>query len=239
MSEVLRADANPAPVKADYQQIKGAMPKDVMEAITLAKTFHASGMFTHLKSPAHAVPIILAGMEWGIGPFTAMQNISIIQGRPVTSAQLLGFFAKRAGYETRVVHHTTKGCKLEFYRNGVLQGDSEFDENDASTAGLLGKDNWKNWPKNMYYARAIANGVRWHCQDATMGVAIYIEDEIGEIPPATSADVPIDSDEALRDALANGLKEKPIDADFEPEQIGEVPANVEELEMKEQEGLGV
>jgi hypothetical protein len=237
MSDLARAENNPTPAKADYQSIKGAMPKDVMEAITLAKTFHASGMFTHLKSPAHAVPIILAGMEWGIGPFSAMQNISIIQGRPVTSAQLLGFFAKRSGYETRVLSHTTKGCKLEFFKGGKSIGESEFNEEDAKAAGLLGKDNWKNWPKNMYYARAMSNGVRWYCQDATMGVALYIEDEISEMPPQPWIEAPADSEEAMKSALANGLREKPIEAEFEEERVTLPPPNADDLDAQEQEAL--
>ena len=238
--EIVKPDANPAPTKNEYEST-GVMPKSVMEAITLAKTFHQSGLYTQLKSPAQAVPIILAGMEWGIPPFSAMQNIHLIQGRPVIAATALGMMAKRAGYRYKVSRLDEKGCAIEFYdANGASIGESTYTEEDAKRAGLIGKDNWKNHPRNMYFARAMSNGVRWFCPDATFGAPVYTEDEVPDLPPAPTADVAPDSPEALKNALSNGLKPKrhdAIDAEAVELPVDEDPPYVPDEHSEEQEAL--
>ena len=37
---------------------------------------------------------------------------------------------------------------------------------------------WKNFPRNMLYARAISNGAKWHCPDV-FGGPVYTPDELG------------------------------------------------------------
>ena len=48
---------------------------------------------------------------------------------------------------------------------------------DATKAGIGGRTNWKRYPKNMLFARAISNGARWYCADIFTG-AIYTTEEI-------------------------------------------------------------
>jgi hypothetical protein len=50
---------------------------------------------------------------------------------------------------------------------------------DAGLAGLAGKDNWKKYPKNMLFARAISNGQKWFVPDAFNGATVYTPDELG------------------------------------------------------------
>ena len=40
-------------------------------------------------------------------------------------------------------------------------------------------DNWRKYPKNMLFARAISNGVKWHCPDVMNGQPVYTPDEMG------------------------------------------------------------
>ena len=50
---------------------------------------------------------------------------------------------------------------------------------DASAAGLTNKDNWKKYPRNMLFARAISNGQKWYAPDVYNGVTVYTPDEMG------------------------------------------------------------
>jgi hypothetical protein len=38
-------------------------------------------------------------------------------------------------------------------------------DGDAKAAGLAGKDVWKQYPRNMLFARALTNGMRWFTPD--------------------------------------------------------------------------
>jgi hypothetical protein len=51
----------------------------------------------------------------------------------------------------------------------------------AAAAGIINKDNWKNYPMNMYFARALANGAKWFCPDAISG--FYIVEELQDLEP--------------------------------------------------------
>ena len=70
----------------------------------------------------------------------------------------------------------TEGKKVEL-------GKSTFTFKDAAKAGLANKDVWKNYPRNMLFARALSNGARWYCSDVYCG---YTAEEIESTPAATS-----------------------------------------------------
>jgi len=127
---------------------------------------------------------ILAGAEMGYGPFASVQGIHVIQGKPVISANLMAAAVKRSGrYDYRVRRLDNTGCDLEFLqRNGdkwESVGKSTFTDADAKAAGLLGKDNWGKFPRNMFFARAMSNGIRFFCPDVFDGSAVYTPDELG------------------------------------------------------------
>jgi hypothetical protein len=52
---------------------------------------------------------------------------------------------------------------------------------DAAAAGLTNKDNWKKYPRNMLFARAISNGQKWYAPDVYNGVTVYTPDEMGAV----------------------------------------------------------
>jgi len=127
---------------------------------------------------------ILAGREMGYGPFASVQGIHVIQGKPVISANLMAAAVKRSGrYDYRVRRLDNDGCEVEFFqRNGdkwESVGKSNFTREDAKAAGLLGKDNWSKFARNMFFARALSNGIRWFAADVFDGSAAYTPDELG------------------------------------------------------------
>ena len=60
---------------------------------------------------------------------------------------------------------------------GKVIGTSAFSIDDAKKAGLAG-DNWRKYPRNMLFARAMSNGVKWYCPNV-FGGPVYSPDELG------------------------------------------------------------
>jgi hypothetical protein len=150
-----------------------------------ARAMVASGFFADSKQMAQAVVKILAGQELGFGPFASMTGVNIIQNKPVLAANLMANAVKRQGkYNYRVTRLDDTGCELAFLENGQEVGKSKFDEDDAKKAGLLQKDNWKKYPRNMYFARSLSNGQKWYAPDVFNGATVYTPDELGAVVDA-------------------------------------------------------
>ena len=150
------------------------------DAERAARAMAGSGFFQEAKQANQAVVKILAGQELGFGPFASMTGVAIIQGKPAVGANLQAAAVKRTGkYNYRVIEMTGEACELEFYEAGQPVGKSRFTMQDAAAAGLSGKDNWKKFPRNMLFARAISNGVKWYAPDIFNGATVYTPDELG------------------------------------------------------------
>lgn len=147
-----------------------------------AKAMSASGFFPDSKEFAKAIVKVLAGRELGFGAFASMTGVAVIQGKPVIGANLLAAAVKQTGkYNYRVKQHTNDVCEIIFLENNKEVGISKFTMEDAKGAGLTSKDNWKKYPRNMLFARAISNGQKWFAPDVFNGVTVYTPDEIGAV----------------------------------------------------------
>lgn len=145
-----------------------------------AKAMSASGFFPDSKQAAQAIVKVLAGRELGFGAFASMTGVSVIQGKPVIGANLLAAAVKQTGkYNYHVLLLNENECCIEFLENGKPVGKSNFSIEDAKAANLTGKDNWKKYPRNMLFARAISNGQKWFAPDVFNGVTVYTPDEMG------------------------------------------------------------
>lgn len=148
---------------------------------------------------------VLAGREMGYGPFASVQGIHVIQGKPVISANLMAAAVKRSGrYDYRVRRLDNDGCEVEFFqRNGdkwESLGKSSFTRDDAKAAGLDSKENWRKFGRNMYFARAMSNGIRWYTPDIFDGSTAYTPDEL---------DVPEDAEGNVITVQAHVVEEAP------------------------------
>lgn len=150
------------------------------ETLNLGEVLYKSGYFKDINSAAQAVVKILRGQELGIGPVASLENIYVVDGKTALGAGLIASFIKQSGrYDYRILELTDKGCKLAFFENGKKIGESSFTEQDAQRAGLLGKNSWQKYPRNMYFARALSNGARWYCPDVFRG-PIYTPEELSD-----------------------------------------------------------
>jgi hypothetical protein len=142
-------------------------------AIAMSK----SGFFTDAADAGKAIVKILAGQEMGFGPFASMTGIFIIQGRPSIGANLMAAAVKGSGrYDYRVIELSDTACELAFFQGAKEIGRSRFTMDDAKKAGTKNVD---KFPRNMLFARAISNGVRWFCPDVFNGSAVYTPEELG------------------------------------------------------------
>jgi len=147
----------------------------ITEIMSIGKAFAESGMFPDIKTAAQAVVKIQAGAEMGIPPFAAMSGIHIIQGKPTVGAGLMAANVKGSGkYDYRVKESTEKICSIDFYQGREKIGNSTFTIEDAKKAGTKNID---KFPKNMLFARAISNGVKWYTPDVFSG-PVYVPEEM-------------------------------------------------------------
>lgn len=162
-----------------------------VDPLTLARVFAQSGYFADAKEAAQAAVKILAGQELGVPAVAAMTGVFLLQGRVTLSANLVAAVIKRSGrYTYRVLELTDTACRLAFLEQGEPIGESVFTQKDAENAGLWGKDQWKKYPRNLLFARALTNGARWHCPDIFVG-GVYTAEELGgEVEEAARAPVP-------------------------------------------------
>jgi hypothetical protein len=165
-------------VPSDMTPFNGKPPA-LGQTLGLGRVFAASGLFADSRGAAQAAVKILAGQEMGFGPLAAMTGVNIIRGRVSLGANLIAAAIRRSPrYDYRVRRHTDSACEIEFLMDGQPIGTSLFTLEDARRAGLAHGDNWKKYPRNMLFARAISNGAKWHCPDV-FGGPVYTPDELG------------------------------------------------------------
>ena len=170
----------------------------VNDLARMSDAFLKSGMFPDIKSAAQAMVKIQAGQEIGIKPFAAMTGIHIIQGRPTIGAGIIASRIKASGkYDYRVLIMDEKSCNIEFFQGSEKIGNSLFTIEDARKAQTKNLD---KFPKNMLFARAISNGVKWFCPDVFDG-PVYVPEEMDAKTEDTSATV-VDVDDEVKEAIS-------------------------------------
>lgn len=161
----------------ELTQYEGKTPAKKMnidEIARLSDMFHKSGMFKDVTGAAQIAVKIQAGYELGLEPFQSINGIHIIQGRPAIGAGLMAAkLDSHSEYDFKVTEHDDKICSIDFYKNGDLKGTSTFTIDDARKAGTKNLD---KFPKNMLYARALSNGVKWYTPGLFNG-SVYVPEE--------------------------------------------------------------
>ena len=169
-------------VKANFNEAD-AVPsgsltvRSMDDLLRMSKMMADSGFFSDCKSAAQAGVKIMAGLELGFPAFASLTGIHIIQGKPAIGANLMAAAVKRFGkYNYRVLEHTNEVCRIAFFENGDQVGVSEFTTADAKSMSVK---NMEKMAKNMLFARAMSNGVRWYAPDIFLGAPVYTPEELG------------------------------------------------------------
>jgi hypothetical protein len=163
----------------------------ISELFSEAKTFtiQVTKDTTRPLTKAEIFVRLQAGQEVGIGPYASCDGISSVSGKLTFSANVQAALVKASGrYNYTVNEHTDTLCRLTFFEKDEREksgwraiGVSDFSMKDAQNAGLTNRGfMWKNYPRNMLFARALTNGVSWHCPDVTGGLRAYTAEELGQ-----------------------------------------------------------
>jgi hypothetical protein len=177
----------------------------------LAVAYHKSGIYKDLKQAEQAFAKMLAGRDLGLAPTQAMQGLYFVEGRLQAAAPMMGHFVRsKEGYDFDVTEITDEGCTIVFTLPNGKTKESSFTQDDADKAKLAGKDTYSKYPRNMFFSRAMSNGVKWFVPEAMGGMPVYVEGELGAgsardgevggaaaLPPATDAEL----EKAVRDYL--------------------------------------
>ena len=153
---------------------EGSAGLDLMQ---LGKVLAGSGYFADTKDTAQAIVKVLAGQELGIGPIASMTGIYLVNGRVAIGANLMAAAVMRSGkYTYRVRKLDESVCEIAFFQGRDEIGVSTFTIADAKKAQTKNID---RFPRNMLFARAMSNGVRWYCPDV-FSTAVYTPEELGD-----------------------------------------------------------
>jgi hypothetical protein len=182
------------------------------EPLAIGEIFSKSSMFPDVKSQAQAVVKILAGKELGLSPFESMASIYVVNGKlALTSKAMSGLIKRSKKYDYVIKKLDNEECIVDLLREGEVIGTTSFTFKDAAKAGLANKDVWKNYPKNMLFARALSNACRFYCPEIISGYSIKEElDDLDEpvITPKTTVSIDVPSKPQATDAevVSNGEK---------------------------------
>jgi len=177
--------------------------KVLEEMQPLCDVFVKSGIFEDVKDVAQAIVKVLAGREIGLSPLESMMNLYVVKNRVAANSKVVSSLIKKSTkYDYLIEKLTNEECIISFTKEGVEIGKSEFTIKDAAKAGIVNKDNWRNYPRNMLFSRAIANGARWYCPDVYCG---YVEEELESITTEPKTEV-VSIDAETGEVKKNGEK---------------------------------
>lgn len=150
------------------------------DPVALGKVLSQSGYFSDAKQAAQAAVKVMAGEELGLGPVASMTGIHMVQGKVTVGANAQAALLRRhPDYDYQVKEHTDQVCVIDFIYKGKPAGTSSFSMEDAQKAGLTSNPTWKKFPRNMLFARAMSNGIKWYAPDVSAGAPLYTPDELG------------------------------------------------------------
>jgi hypothetical protein len=148
----------------------------LQDTLTLGKVLAASKRFDDATNAEQAVVKVLAGQELGFGPIASMTGIYVIKGRVTLSANMMAQAVKRSPrYDYRVVRLDDEACEIAYFERGQEIGRSLFTKQNAAAAGT---QNMTKFGRNMMFARAMSNGVKWYCPDVFQ-TGVYTPEELG------------------------------------------------------------
>lgn len=122
-------------------------------------------------SPAAATAAIMYGRELGLPPMTALTQTHVIEGKPAMSAEAMRAQVIAAGHDIQVLESTGAVCRMRARRRGSDEWTPEvvWSIDMARAAGLLSKNNWKNFPRRMLQARCSSELCELHFPDVVLG----------------------------------------------------------------------
>ncbi|WP_253195857.1 hypothetical protein [Burkholderia cenocepacia] len=158
MSDVITTNQDTAPGAFDLS------PRSLEQAMQLANILADSSIVPKdfIGKPGNVLVAIQWGMELGLKPMQAMQNIAVINGRPSLWGDAL-LALVLASPVCEYVHEWEENgtAFIKVKRRGKPEDVQSFGDEDAKKAGLIGKQGpWAQYPQRMKKMRARLRAAR-------------------------------------------------------------------------------
>lgn len=144
-----------------------------------------SGLYgSGAKTKAQLLMKLIYGRDLGISLSAALSGIDIYDAKMELSANLIAALLEaHPHYAYAILESTNERCELEFFKDERSLGTAKFDRADATTAGLADTEYYRQYPSDMFFARAMTRGARRHCPGLGRGVPIYATGELAKRTP--------------------------------------------------------
>jgi len=134
------------------------------------------------KTLEQAISLMLIAQAEGLHPASAARDYDIIQGRPALKTQVMMARFQKSGGKVQWVQRDDACVRGVFSHPNGGEVEVEWDMNRAKVAGILGRDNWRKYPRQMLTARVISEGVR-ACYPAACN-GLYVPEEVADFDDA-------------------------------------------------------
>lgn len=180
--------------------------------LSVGGAIKASRVFGSATAEEAAIKLLFC-YENGL-PLTAASNgLYVVNGRIAAQTNIIAAQLRRhPDYDYEIVEIAPTGATVAILRRGVdgrmvEAGRASFTIDDAKRAGLTGKDNWKNYPEDLLFARALGRAQRRFAPDV-FGQPVYTPEELGSNTidaPAWRVIEPAQAEPPQADPLAEAL----------------------------------
>lgn len=215
------------------------MPATFGDKYKMAQLLSKSGLIPQsLNTPEKVCVALQWGHELQLSPMVAVNNITVVNGKPTLSADVMSAVVKRSpeygGIEW--IKQTDDEAECIVIRRGKGYEEktrSRYTMQDAQKAGLTGKDVWKKYPRRMLKHRCLSYALRDAFPDILAG--LYNPEEMESVtdtdyatpqerditpqatvqytePPADEA--PVDF-EAMRSAMPEAEPVQPQESEYD------------------------
>lgn len=217
-------------------------PRTLDEALKFADILAKSTIVPkdYQGNPGNVLVAVQWGLEIGLQPLQAMQNIAVINGRPSLWGDALLALVRGSGlleYINEEIGETEAVCTVK--RRGEQPVTRSFSMDDAQKAGLKGKSGpWTQYPKRMMQMRARAFALRDVFTDVLRGMHIAEESqdepEMKDVTPRADAATTQSKTAAVKDKIAAGKSGSPRVAEKPAPTLGDVLGQIERARTEEQ-----
>lgn len=139
--------------------------------------------------------VLMVARDLGLPATSGLFKVHVVEGKPTLAADLMVALGLSQGHDIWLVESTTERATYAGKRRGSGREQSiTYTIEQAKTAGLTGKANWKNDPAAMLRARASSQLCRVLIPDVLGGIGASTEEAEDFVSPAAPA--PVSADEA-------------------------------------------